>query len=104
MSSRTEAERDGVVVPLTQEDYCIKTKVKPDTEPVDMYDFYDDDYDIDDDDDDDEQVSDNGELTDLYILLFHVCVSPGKTETDREPLCKPANQLFFFSWLMYSLS
>nr|XP_053644965.1 ubiquitin-conjugating enzyme E2 R2-like [Cherax quadricarinatus] len=60
MSSRSEAERDGVVVPLTQEDYCIKTKVKPDTEPVDMYDFYDDDYDIDDDDeDDDEELSDN---------------------------------------------
>lgn len=46
-SSRSEAERDGVVVPLTLEDYCIKTKVKPDTEPVDMADFYDDDYDID---------------------------------------------------------
>lgn len=59
-SSRSEAERDGVVVPLTLEDYCIKTKVKPDTEPVDMADFYDDDYDIDDDDDDDEELSDNG--------------------------------------------
>ncbi|KAK8391005.1 hypothetical protein O3P69_016982 [Scylla paramamosain] len=55
MSSRVEAERDGVVVPLTQEDYCIKTKVKPDAEPVDMYDFYDDDYDIDDDDEEEEE-------------------------------------------------
>ncbi|KAK3881774.1 hypothetical protein Pmani_005773 [Petrolisthes manimaculis] len=64
LSSRGEAERDGVVVPLTQEDYCIKTKVKPDAEPVDMYDFYDDDYDIDDDDDgddDDDELSENGE-------------------------------------------
>lgn len=55
--SRAEAERDGVVVPLTQEDYCIKTKVKPDTDNVDMADFYDDDYDI--DDDDEEEYSDN---------------------------------------------
>ena len=48
--SRSEAERDGVVVPLTQEDYCIKTKVKPDVDNVDMADFYDDDYDVDDED------------------------------------------------------
>ncbi|XP_018006893.1 ubiquitin-conjugating enzyme E2 R2 [Hyalella azteca] len=55
--SRKEAENDGVVVPLTQEDYCIKTKVKPETENVDMADFYDDDYDI--DDDDEEEYSDD---------------------------------------------
>lgn len=61
--SRAEAERDGVVVPLTQEDYCIKTKVKPDMESVDMADFYDDDYD-DIDDDDEEDYSDND--NDLY--------------------------------------
>ncbi|KAA0189237.1 hypothetical protein HAZT_HAZT001640 [Hyalella azteca] len=58
--SRKEAENDGVVVPLTQEDYCIKTKVKPETENVDMADFYDDDYDI--DDDDEEEYSDDSEL------------------------------------------
>ncbi|KAJ9592019.1 hypothetical protein L9F63_001458, partial [Diploptera punctata] len=28
-AARLEAEKDGVVVPLTLEDYCIKTKVKP---------------------------------------------------------------------------
>ena len=52
-----------MTVPLTLEDYCIKTKVKQDPEPVDMADFYDDDYDIDDDDDDDDDednASDNG--------------------------------------------
>ena len=61
-ASRSEAERDNVTVPLTLEDYCIKTKVKQDPEPVDMADFYDDDYDIDDDDDDDDDdnASDNG--------------------------------------------
>lgn len=57
--SRLEAERDGVVVPLTQEDYCIKTKVKKDVENVDMADFYDDDYDV--DDEEEEEYSDTGE-------------------------------------------
>lgn len=61
-AARAEAEKDGITVPLTLEDYCIKTKVKPTTtEPnVEMGDFYDDDYDEldDDDDDDDEDLSD----------------------------------------------
>lgn len=57
-ASKAEAEKDGVVVPMTLEDYCIKTQVKPPESAVDMTDFYDDDYDLDDDDDD---VSDNGE-------------------------------------------
>lgn len=47
------------MVPLTQEDYCIKTKVKPEAENVDMADFYDDDYDI--DDDDEEEYSDDSQ-------------------------------------------
>ncbi|XP_047117671.1 ubiquitin-conjugating enzyme E2 R2 [Schistocerca piceifrons] len=57
LAARLEAEKDGVVVPTTLEDYCIKTQVsKPATEPVlDMTDFYDDDYDLDDDDDDDDE-------------------------------------------------
>ncbi|GLH08645.1 Ubiquitin-conjugating enzyme E2 C [Gryllus bimaculatus] len=54
-AARLEAEKDGVVVPLTLEDYCIKTKVKPPEHNVDMTDFYDDDYDLDDDDDDDNE-------------------------------------------------
>lgn len=67
--SRAEAERDGVVVPLTQEDYCIKTKVKPDMESVDMADFYDDDYDdIDDDDEEDYSDNDNVTLTTAALL------------------------------------
>ncbi|CAG0887691.1 unnamed protein product [Darwinula stevensoni] len=51
--SRVEAEKDGVVVPLTLEDYCVKPKEKPASDSVDLADFYDDDYDLDDDDDDD---------------------------------------------------
>ena len=27
--AKAEAEKEGIVVPLTLEDYCIKTKVKP---------------------------------------------------------------------------
>ncbi|CAH2235009.1 jg1280 [Pararge aegeria aegeria] len=43
--ARVDAEKEGIVVPLTLEDYCIKT-VKSTQEPqLDMTDFYDDDYD-----------------------------------------------------------
>lgn len=28
-AAKVEAEKEGIVVPLTREDYCIKTKVKP---------------------------------------------------------------------------
>lgn len=54
MAARAEAERDGIQVPLTLEDYCIKTQVKPKPSSSDsqaeMADFYDDDYDEDYDD------------------------------------------------------
>lgn len=52
MAARAEAERDGIQVPLTLEDYCIKTNVKPQAadSQVEMTDFYDDDYDEDYDD------------------------------------------------------
>lgn len=49
-ASKVEAEKDGVVVPMTLEDYCIKTQVKPPESAVDMTDFYDDDYDLDEED------------------------------------------------------
>lgn len=60
-AARVEAEKDGITVPLTLEDYCIKTKVKPQTtEPsVEMGDIYDDDYDELDDDDDEEDEDDD---------------------------------------------
>lgn len=47
MAARAEAERDGLKVPLTLEDYCIKTRVKPNPSDsqIEMTDFYDDDYD-----------------------------------------------------------
>jgi len=52
MASRLDAEKEGVVVPMTLEEYCIKHKAQPQTEETDITDFYDDDYDIDDDEDD----------------------------------------------------
>lgn len=71
MAARAEAEREGIQVPLTLEDYCIKTKVKSSTDgQVEMTDFYDDDYDEDYDEpsddgsecaEDDENDSGNGE-------------------------------------------
>lgn len=55
---RAEADKDGVVIPTTLEEYCIKTQVKKPEAPVDMTDFYVDDYDLDDDDDDLEMSGD----------------------------------------------
>lgn len=50
-----EAEKEGIVVPLTLEDYCIKTRERPVEHQLDMTDFYDDEYEL--DDDEDEQLS-----------------------------------------------
>lgn len=52
---RAEAEKDGVEIPMTLEDYCIKTRVRAPETNMDMTDFYVDDYDI--EDDDDEEMS-----------------------------------------------
>jgi ubiquitin-conjugating enzyme E2 R len=64
-ASRTDAEKDGVVVPTTMEEYCMKAKpLRPAQDGVEVDDFYDDDcYDIDDMDDDseEEELSDNEE-------------------------------------------
>ncbi|KAL9705504.1 hypothetical protein quinque_009022 [Culex quinquefasciatus] len=53
-AAKAEAEKEGIVVPTTLEEYCIKSKTKPSSqEPqLDMTDFYDDDYDLDTEDDD----------------------------------------------------
>lgn len=57
-AARLEAERDGIKVPLTLEDYCIKTANNQSntssSNAIEMCDFYDDDYDLDDYDDDDD--------------------------------------------------
>lgn len=50
-ASRIEAEKDGVVVPTTLEEYCMKTTVRP-VDDVDSMDFYDEYYDYGEDNDD----------------------------------------------------
>ncbi|EDO31189.1 predicted protein [Nematostella vectensis] len=53
--SKIDAEKDGIHVPTTVQEYCVKAKpTKSDSD--DFNDFYDDDYadDLDDDDDDDD--------------------------------------------------
>merc|ERR1711863_3563 len=64
-ASRLDAEREGVVIPTTMEEYCKKAK-NPDQlvqENIDMDDLYDDDYDLGDDCDDDEDDDDCGSDT-----------------------------------------
>jgi len=53
-ATKSDADRDGVTVPTTLQDYCITEKPKP--PEVEGIDFYNDDYldDEDDDDDDDD--------------------------------------------------
>lgn len=52
--SKQDAEKDGVTVPTTIEDYIVKTK-PPETN-LELTDYYDDDYDLDNDDDDDDDT------------------------------------------------
>lgn len=55
--TKKEAERDGVTVPTTLQEYCVMSAPRPSSHSVDMADFYDDDYmDEDDDLDDDDNL------------------------------------------------
>merc|ERR1711879_713279 len=68
-ASRSDAEKDGVVVPTTMEEYCMKAKpLRPAQDSIEMDDFYDDDcYDMDDEeesDENDDEISDNEENPD----------------------------------------
>lgn len=56
-ASKAEAEKDGVQVPTSVEEYCIRTKAEPTNSSNEMTDFYDDDY-ADDLEDTDEEDSD----------------------------------------------
>ncbi|XP_014239513.1 ubiquitin-conjugating enzyme E2 R2-like [Cimex lectularius] len=42
MSSREEADKDGVVVPMTLEDYTRASRLKKEMTPIDLADFYED--------------------------------------------------------------
>lgn len=64
LAANAEAKREGIVVPMTLEDYCLKPTVKPSTESGLDANFYDDDFDLEtedlptDSDDDDEDEDD----------------------------------------------
>lgn len=53
LATKAEAERDGVKVPTTLAEYCIRTRAPPADEGTTL--FYDDYYDDEDLDDDDEE-------------------------------------------------
>lgn len=70
LAANAEAKREGIVVPMTLEDYCLKPTVKPSTESGLDANFYDDDFDLetedlptdsDDDDEDDDDEEDDDE-------------------------------------------
>ncbi|XP_076354468.1 ubiquitin-conjugating enzyme E2 R1-like isoform X3 [Tachypleus tridentatus] len=54
-ASRSEAEKDNVVVPTTLDEYCIRQKPRPQESETDMTDFYVDDYGDDFDDEEEEE-------------------------------------------------
>lgn len=58
VSTKVEAERDGVKVPTTLAEYCIQTKVPSHDSSSDLLydDLYDDDIEEEDDDDDDAEA------------------------------------------------
>ncbi|XP_031719988.1 cell division cycle 34 homolog a [Anarrhichthys ocellatus] len=59
VATKAEAERDGVKVPITLDEYCVRTQVPPTDDGSNLlYDDYYDDEELDDDDDDDEDNED----------------------------------------------
>lgn len=72
LAANAEARKEGITVPTTLEDYCLKPTKKPSQEPMlDMTNFYDDDFDLEteddqqtDDDDEDEEGADESDYAD----------------------------------------
>lgn len=56
LATKADAERDGVKVPITLDEYCIRTQVPPTDDGSNLlYDDYYDDEDLEDDDEDDDE-------------------------------------------------
>ncbi|KAF7203029.1 cell division cycle 34 homolog (S. cerevisiae) a [Nothobranchius furzeri] len=56
MATKADAERDGVKVPITLDEYCVRTQVPPTDDGSNLlYDDYYDDEELDEDDDDDDE-------------------------------------------------
>lgn len=59
VATKADADRDGVKVPTTLAEYCVRTRAPPTDEGTTLfYDDYYDDEDLDDDDDDDDEGGD----------------------------------------------
>ncbi|KAK9519254.1 hypothetical protein VZT92_021995 [Zoarces viviparus] len=59
VATKAEAERDGVKVPITLDEYCVRTQVPPTDDGSNLlYDDYYDEEDLEDDDEDDEDNED----------------------------------------------
>lgn len=70
ISTKADAERDGVKVPTTLAEYCIQTKVPSHDSSTDL--LYDDLYndDIEEDDDDDDEAEAGGMCGDMAGYCF----------------------------------
>ncbi|XP_042273397.1 cell division cycle 34 homolog (S. cerevisiae) a [Thunnus albacares] len=56
LATKADAERDGVKVPVTLDEYCVRTQVPPTDDGSNLlYDDYYDDEDLEDDDEDDDE-------------------------------------------------
>lgn len=56
LATKADAERDGVKVPVTLDEYCVRTQVPPTDDGSNLlYDDYYDDEELDDDDEDDNE-------------------------------------------------
>ncbi|XP_060063665.1 ubiquitin-conjugating enzyme E2 R2-like [Ylistrum balloti] len=64
--TKDEANKDGVKVPTTLQEYCVTFKPKPPDTGMDCVDFYDDDDYADDMDDEEEEDEDNCYAEDQY--------------------------------------
>ncbi|XP_019936420.1 cell division cycle 34 homolog (S. cerevisiae) a [Paralichthys olivaceus] len=59
LATKAEAERDGVKVPITLDEYCVRTQVPPTDDGSNLlYDDYYDDEELEDDDDDEDDNED----------------------------------------------
>lgn len=87
-TSRLEAEKDKVVVPMTIEEYCIKHTKQPVPDDNDFTDFYDDDYGDDYEDDDDEDLEDDDEEENELDAEQE---EEGQQSTEVDPKDKPSS-------------
>lgn len=67
--SQTEAQRDGVHIPMTQSEYCIKSKLDSSNHDIDF--DMDDDDDLDDEYDEDEEYASSANMSNHSVNVHH---------------------------------